>query len=58
MLFGCVEELLSDTFTKDRERVKAMVNSWENKDPGKYFLIRLDYPEFFVDEKKFVFYFN
>lgn len=44
--------LLSDTFTKDRHRVKAMVNSWKNKNPGKYFLIRQDYPEFFVDEIK------
>ena len=53
-----VEELLSDTFTKDRHRVKAMVNSWKNKNPGKYFLIRQDYPEFFVDEKKFFFCFK
>lgn len=45
-----IKELLSDEFTKDRERVKKMVESWENKEPEKYFEIRLKYPEFFLDE--------
>ena len=52
-----VEELLADTRTYDRERVKAMVKSWKKKDLQKHFSIRLEYPEFFVDEKKFFFFF-
>lgn len=46
----CADELLSDSFTKDRDKVKIIVNKWENKNPEKFFDIRINNPEFFVDE--------